>query len=92
MCRDINIELSVEIGDADLYAREDAPPSIRNSNCDNCPLCKSRGSDLSDSCTGLSTEDGDRFYFKVTAHKAFRDATVKVHGFNLKAVTVYEEQ
>lgn len=85
-CRDISVSLEVESGDADLYAREDVPPEIDNSNCDNCPLCKSRQSNREDSCTDISTEEGDSFYLMVTAHKNYRVATIKVSGYNLKSV------
>ena len=84
MCSDINVQLEVESGDADLYAREDSFPVIKNSNCDNCQLCKSRQSNREDSCNDISTAHGPTFYLMVTAHKAYRRATVKVSGYNLK--------
>ncbi len=85
-CRDVHVHLEVEAGDADLYAREGTPPKIENSNCDDCPLCKSRSSNLEDSCSGMTTVRGDSFYLTVTAHKSFTKAKLKISGFNLKSV------
>jgi len=85
-CRDIGINLVVASGDADLYAREDAPPKIQNSDCDNCPLCRSRSSQLSDNCERINVDNGT-FYTMVVAHKAFRDCTLTFSGMNLQNVT-----
>jgi len=85
-CRDIGINLIVATGDADLYAREDAPPKIQNSDCDNCPLCRSRSSQLSDNCERINVDNGT-FYTMVIAHKAFRDCTLTFSGMNLQNVT-----
>ena len=85
-CRDIGVHLEVKSGDADLYAREDSPPVIENSNCAECPLCKSRQSTREDKCSDISTVQGESFYLMVTAHKAYRGATIKISGYNLKEV------
>ncbi len=89
-CRDINIHLTVESGDADLYAKEDEPPKIENSNCEICPLCKSRDSDLEDTCN-ISSSRGDSFFLVVTAHKAYTGGTIVFVGFNLRNVTRYDD-
>jgi len=85
-CRDIGINLVVASGDADLYAREDAPPKIQNSDCDNCPLCRSRSSQLTDNCERINVDNGT-FYTMVVAHKAFRDCIITFSGMNLQNVT-----
>jgi len=85
-CRDIGINLQVATGDADLYAREDAAPKIANSDCDNCPLCRSRSSQLTDSCERINVDNGT-FYTMVVAHKAFRDCKLTFSGLNLQNVT-----
>ena len=51
------------------FFREDAPPKIQNSDCDNCPLCRSRSSQLSDNCERINVDNGT-FYTMVIAHKA----------------------
>ena len=90
-CRDVNVHLEVSSGDADLYAREEAPPAIENSNCEDCPLCKSRSSNLEDSCSGISTNAGASFYLTVTAHKNYRGASILISGNNLSDVEQYNE-
>jgi len=85
-CRDIGISLKVSSGDADLYAREDAPPKIQNSDCDNCPLCRSRSSQLTDSCERINVDNGT-FYTMVVAHKEFNNCVVTFSGMNLQNVT-----
>ncbi len=52
-----------------LFFREDSPPKIMNSDCDDCPLCRSRSSNLKDSCSNINTLHGDSFYALVVAHK-----------------------
>lgn len=84
-CRIISITLKVKTGDADLYAREDMPPVIESSDCDNCPKCKSRQSTLEDSCEKISI-DGDTFFVTVVTHKPHQNGTVIFSGLNLKNV------
>ena len=91
-CRDTNVHLAVQSGDADLYAREGEPPKIENSNCNDCPMCKSRSSNLEDACSGLATMEGDIFFVAVVAHKPFRGGTLTVTGYNLKNVTVFSTE
>ncbi|CAB4062852.1 unnamed protein product [Lepeophtheirus salmonis] len=83
----IQVEMKVENGDADLYAKEDGVPDIQNSNCDDCPLCKSRSSSLKDSCPNIQTHQSDHFFLAVVAHKAFKTGKLKLWGFNLANVT-----
>eukprot|EP00096_Caligus_rogercresseyi_P012630 TRINITY_DN5353_c0_g1_i1.p1 TRINITY_DN5353_c0_g1~~TRINITY_DN5353_c0_g1_i1.p1 ORF type:complete len:227 (+),score=52.71 TRINITY_DN5353_c0_g1_i1:229-909(+) len=83
----IQVEMKVESGDADLYAKEDGVPEILNSNCDDCPLCKSRSSSLKDTCPNIQTHQSDHFYLAVVAHKAFKNGQLKLWGFNLANVT-----
>lgn len=90
-CNDVQVKLSVKSGDADLYAREGAVPKIENSNCADCPLCKSRSSDREDSCSGISTLMGNQFFLTVTAHKSFIGGKLVVSGFNLKDVKPFRE-
>ncbi|TRY70919.1 hypothetical protein TCAL_16380 [Tigriopus californicus] len=85
-CRDVNVRLSVESGDADLYAKEESEPKIKNSNCDDCRLCKSRSSNLDDSCSGIQTQTREGFFIKVTAHKPYANGQLKINGFNLESV------
>ena len=66
--------------------REDAPPKIQNSDCDNCPLCRSRSSQLTDNCERINVDNGT-FYTMVVAHKAFRDCIITFSGMNLQNVT-----
>ena len=49
ICRDLSLQVRISRGDADLYGKEDGPPQIYDSNCVSC-TCKSRDSDLMDSC------------------------------------------
>jgi len=86
-CRDVGISLEVADGDADLYAREGSPPKIQNSDCDDCPLCRSRSSQLKDSCDGISTFHGSQFYTMVVAHKDYRRAKITFSALNLNNVT-----
>ncbi len=90
-CRQITVRLKVESGDADLYAKEREPPKIENSNCADCPLCKSRDPDLEDSCYGISTFRNNKFFVTVTAHKRYTGATITFAGHNLKNVTIYKD-
>jgi len=87
VCRDVGITLSVAEGDGDLYAREESPPKIQNSDCDNCPLCRSRSSQLKDNCENISTMHGTSFYAMVVAHKAFTGGTLTFTALNLSNVT-----
>lgn len=86
-CRDVGISLEVVDGDADLYAKEGSPPKIQNSDCDDCPLCRSRSSQLRDSCDNINTLNGNSFYAMVVAHKDYREAKVTFTALNLKNVT-----
>jgi len=87
VCRDVGIRLQVESGDADLYAREDSAPKIQNSDCDDCPLCRSRSSQLRDSCDSIDTQHGNSFYAMVVAHKDYINATITFSALNLDEVT-----
>jgi len=89
-CRDIGISLVVASGDADLYAREDSAPKIQNSDCDNCPLCRSRSSQLTDQCERIDVENGT-FYAMVVAHKAFTDCKLTFSGMSLQNVTLSDD-
>jgi len=88
-CNDIGIRVEVASGDADLYAREGSPPIIQNSDCDSCPLCRSRSSQLSDNCERIDAFNGT-FYAMVVAHKMYRDARITFSGMNLMNVTHIE--
>lgn len=85
-CHDIGISLRVASGDADLYAREGGKPEIKNSDCDNCPLCRSRSSQLSDTCERIDAFEGT-FYAMVVAHKTYNDCVIIFKGMNLMNVT-----
>ena len=61
ICRDVSLQLRISRGDADLYAKEDRPPKIMDSNCNDC-TCKSRGSEQFDSCS--VTTQRKHLYFK----------------------------
>jgi len=87
VCRDVGIRLEVVHGDADLYAREDSAPKIQNSDCDDCPLCRSRSSQLRDSCDSIDTQHGNSFYAMVVAHKDYINATITFSALNLANVT-----
>ena len=50
ICRDVSVQLEVSRGDADLYGNENQPPHISGSDCDACTICRSRSSNLIDSC------------------------------------------
>ena len=67
--------------------REDSPPKIQNSDCDDCPLCRSRSSQLRDSCDSIDTQHGDSFYAMVVAHKDYINATITFSALNLSNVT-----
>jgi len=90
-CRSITISLVVVEGDADLYAREEEPPKVENSDCDPemCLLCRSRSSQLRDSCSNIDTLHGTQFYAMVVAHKPYREAKITFSGLNLREVTKY---
>ena len=85
-CRDVSIHLVVSTGDADLYAREGSPPKIQNSDCDDCPMCRSRSSQLTDNCENIHTLTSS-FYTLVVAHKAYNDAKLTFSAINLQNVT-----
>jgi len=87
-CRLIMIELEVTSGDADLYGREEMPPVIEASDCDNCPKCKSRQSGLKDSCENISI-NGEIFFVTVVTHKPHQNGIVTFSGLNLR--DVYEK-
>lgn len=86
-CRDVGISLEVADGDADLYAREAGPPKIQNSDCDDCPLCRSRSSQLRDSCSNINTFHGNSFYAMIVAHKDYVDGKIIFSALNLSNVT-----
>lgn len=90
-CRSITISLMVAEGDADLYAREEEPPKVDNSDCDPemCSLCRSRSSQLRDSCSNIDTIHGNQFYAMVVAHKPYREAKITFSGLNLSKVTTF---
>merc|ERR1712018_688493 len=85
-CRDVAIHLEVSDGDADLYAKEGSPPKIQNSDCDNCPLCRSRSSQLTDNCDNVHSISSS-FYTMVVAHKPYNHAKVTFSAINLQNVT-----
>merc|ERR1712224_498197 len=60
ICRDLSLQVEISRGDADLYGKEDGPPQIYDSNCVSC-TCKSRDSDLMDSCL-VTTKNSNTFY------------------------------
>jgi hypothetical protein len=61
--------------------REEYPPKIQNSDCDDCPLCRSRSSNLKDSCSNINTLHGDSFYAMVVAHKV---NSVRAYGRQIR--------
>ncbi len=69
------------------FSREGSPPKIENSDCDNCPLCRSRSSQLTDSCDNVNTLLGNSFYTMVVAHKPYTNAQLTFTAINLKNVT-----
>ena len=73
-----------------LLFREESQPKIQNSDCDDCPLCRSRSSNLKDSCSNINTLHGDSFYAMVVAHKDYREAKVTFSALNLKSVNETE--
>ena len=66
--------------------REGAKPEIKNSDCDNCPLCRSRSSQLSDTCERIDAFERI-FYAMVVAHKTYNDCVIIFKGMNLMNVT-----
>ena len=85
-CSSMTVKLSVDSGDADLYARLDDLPQINNSNCDDCPLCKARSSSLTDKCGSFDTPGNSTFYVAVVAHKDYINCTITFSGSNLANV------
>ena len=69
------------------FFREDSAPKIQNSDCDDCPLCRSRSSQLRDSCDSIDTQHGNSFYAMVVAHKDYINATITFSALNLDQVT-----
>lgn len=88
-CIGVRAEMEVGTGDADIYGREEGLPEIENSDCSDCPVCKSRSSTTSDSCNDMSTVSGNSFYLMVVAHKPFTQGELKIAGYNLKSVKEY---
>ena len=86
-CLSVRISLEAENGDPDIYARETSKPNIQNSNCNICPLCKARSSELTDSCPPITTTNGSTFYTTIVAHKRFNEAKINFTGENLLDVT-----
>ena len=70
-----------------FFFREDSAPKIQNSDCDDCPLCRSRSSQLRDSCDSIDTQHGNSFYAMVVAHKDYINATITFSALNLDEVT-----
>ena len=70
-----------------FFFREDSAPKIQNSDCDDCPLCRSRSSQLRDSCDSIDTQHGNSFYAMVVAHKDYINATITFSALNLDQVT-----
>jgi len=72
-----------------LYARENEPPVIEDSDCDSdiCTVCRSRSSDQVDTCADIRTIESSSFYTMVVAHKDYRQAKITFSGINLKNVT-----
>ena len=86
-CSSMTVKISVDSGDADLYARSDDLPLIDNSNCDDCALCKARSSSLTDKCGSFDTPGNSTFYVAVVAHKDYINCTITFSGNNLANVT-----
>ena len=76
-----------------FFCREKAPPEINeDSDCEDCPLCRSRSSQLRDSCDTIHTRFTTQFYAMVFAYKDYRKATVVFSGMNLEAVELYNDK
>ena len=73
--------------------REEEPPKVENSDCDPemCLLCRSRSSQLRDSCSNIDTLHGTQFYAMVVAHKPYREAKITFSGLNLREVTTFAQ-
>ena len=84
-CFNVGIFLKVESGDADLYGKTESVPEIEESDCDDCSLCRSRSSQLTDQCE-ISTATSNIFYVAVVAHKDYRNAKITFTGTNLESV------
>ena len=75
-----------------FFCREKTPPEIQNSDCEDCPICRSRSSQLKDNCDDIHTTTTTQFYAMVVAHKDYRKATVVFSGMNLKSVELYNDK
>ena len=83
ICRDVSVQLEVSRGDADLYGNENQPPHISGSDCDSCTICRSRSSNLIDSCivtTNSKQQTGMNSTIIISMHYNFPfDSTVMHH-------------
>ena len=70
-----------------MHAQIYSVPRISSSDCTDCPLCRSRSSNLSDKCENINTPDSTQFYVAVVAHKSYRNCEITFSGHNLKNVT-----
>ena len=66
--------------------REDLPIVIKNSDCDNNCLCKSRQGGLTDECE-IKSIKGQIFFVMVVTHKPHKNGIVIFSGMNLLNVT-----
>ena len=60
-------------------------PLFRESNCQECSLCKSRSSTKQDKCT-VSKSREDKFFFTIYVHKDYSNMEVVVEATNLSEV------
>jgi len=83
-CRDITVKVEYDRGgDADLYTKEDSPPSesaMKGASCPDC-LCTSKNSNSPDICF-VTTSGTNSFYTAVYAHKTYQNGKITFDGPN----------
>jgi len=93
ICRDISVKIEYDSGgDADLYTKEDSPPTesaMKGASCPDC-LCTSKRSTSPDVCL-VTTTVTNSFYTAVYAHKSYQNAKITFDGVNYNATRVSKD-
>ena len=59
-CNQVTVSISASSGNADLYANEDEPPVLSGNSCPDCSICEETTQGLIETCSNMSTKNGNR--------------------------------
>ena len=81
-CSQLTATVTIGSGDADLYANEDEPPTLSGWNCPDCSMCEAATTALIETCSNISTQNGNR-WICVICHRKWQ----KFHQFLTTTIT-----